>query len=89
MGANGWIVPPRSEFKRWNFYAPREWDPTMLNKDFHDFLSLLAKHNVRHLVVGGYAVALHGYPHLLRNMSVTGRGKDKVDVEELRRRHQV
>ena len=149
----------------------------MLNKDFHDFLSLLARHKVRHLVVGGYAVALHGYPRytgdldvfialdpasakgvaaalrdfgfalddadetlflnprsivemgreplklqimnaisgvqfeeaypnrqtvrigdldvpfigyqdLLRNKSATGRGKDKVDVEELRRRHQ-
>jgi predicted nucleotidyltransferase len=148
----------------------------MLHKDFRDFLALLAKHNARYLVVGGYAVAVHGYPRytgdldvfialdtntaesvvaaliefgfsqtdidvgmflvpksivevgheplklhimnaisgvvfddaygrretvqldgldvpfigyedLLRNKSATGRGKDKVDVEELERRH--
>lgn len=42
----------------------------MLNKDFHDFLSLLAAHNVRHLVVGGYAVALHGYPRYTGDLDV-------------------
>jgi len=150
----------------------------MLHKDFRDFLALLARHKVRHLVVGGYAVAVHGYPRytgdldvfialdpqtaetvaavfhefgfskadidasaflvpksivevgheplklqvmnaisgvafddayaqrqmvrfdnldvpfigyedLIRNKSATGRGKDKVDVEELERRHKA
>ena len=150
----------------------------MLHKDFLDFLALLAKHKVQHLVVGGYAVAVHGYPRytggldvfialdpqtaksvaaafyefgfsksdinaetflipksiveigheplklqvmnaisgvlfaeaydrrqmvridkldvpfigyadLIRNKSATGRGKDKVDVEELEHRHQI
>lgn len=33
-----------------------------LHKDFADFLRLLNERNVRYLVVGGYAVAYHGYP---------------------------
>jgi len=36
----------------------------MLNipKDFIEFIELLNKHKVRYLIVGGYAVAYHGYP---------------------------
>ncbi|NQT60369.1 MAG: nucleotidyltransferase [Bacteroidetes bacterium] len=36
----------------------------MLNipKDFIEFIELLNKHNVRYLIVGGYAVAYHGHP---------------------------
>ena len=33
-----------------------------LHPDFKDFLNLLNKHKVNYLLVGGYAVALHGYP---------------------------
>jgi len=42
----------------------------MLHKDFRDFLALLAKHKVRHLVVGGYAVAVHGYPRYTGDLDV-------------------
>ena len=42
----------------------------MLHKDFRDFLALLAKHRVRHLVVGGYAVAVHGYPRYTGDLDV-------------------
>lgn len=42
----------------------------MLHKDFHDFLSLLARHNVRYLVVGGYAVAVHGYPRYTGDLDI-------------------
>ena len=36
----------------------------MLNipKDFREFIKLLNLNNVRYLIVGGYAVAYHGYP---------------------------
>ena len=36
----------------------------MLNipKDFREFIQLLNSNKVRYLVVGGYAVAYHGYP---------------------------
>ncbi len=33
-----------------------------LNPDFRDFILLLTKHRVDFLLVGGYAVALHGFP---------------------------
>jgi len=33
-----------------------------LPQDFKDFLSLLNDHKVEYLLVGGYAVAVHGYP---------------------------
>jgi hypothetical protein len=43
---------------------------TMLNPDFKEFIRLLNKHNVRYLVVGGYAVALHGYPRYTKDIAI-------------------
>ena len=34
----------------------------ILEKDFEDFVRLLNKHKVDYMVVGGYALALHGRP---------------------------
>lgn len=36
--------------------------PVPLHDDFKDLLRLLNKHDVKFLVVGGYAVAIHGHP---------------------------
>lgn len=33
-----------------------------LSKDFREFIELLNEHKVEYLIVGGYAVILHGYP---------------------------
>lgn len=33
-----------------------------LDRDFKEFVALLNAHNVRYLIVGGYAVAAHGLP---------------------------
>jgi Nucleotidyl transferase of unknown function (DUF2204) len=33
-----------------------------LNQDFKEFIQLLNAHKVEYLIVGGYAVAIHGYP---------------------------
>ncbi len=35
--------------------------PNLFNPDFLEFLELLDKHKVKFLLVGGYAVILHGY----------------------------
>ena len=35
--------------------------PNLFNIDFLDFLELLDKYNVDYLIVGGYAVILHGF----------------------------
>jgi hypothetical protein len=41
-----------------------------LNKDFLDFIGLLNKHNVAYMVVGGYAVGLHGYPRYTGDLDI-------------------
>lgn len=43
---------------------------TVLNKGFREFIESLNEHNVRYLVVGGYAVAFHGNPHYTKNLDV-------------------
>lgn len=42
----------------------------MLSKDFKEFIELLNVHSVRYLVVGGYAVAFHGYPRYTKDLDV-------------------
>ena len=41
-----------------------------LHPDFRDFLRLLNSHNVRYLLVGGYAVGYHGYPRATGDMDI-------------------
>jgi hypothetical protein len=41
-----------------------------LPPDFKEFLRLLRIHGVRYLVVGGYAVAYHGYPRATDDLDV-------------------
>jgi DNA polymerase II small subunit/DNA polymerase delta subunit B len=42
----------------------------MLNQDFKEFIELLNAAEVRYLVVGGYAVALHGYPRYTKDIDI-------------------
>jgi len=42
----------------------------MLNQDFREFIQLLNDNQARYLVVGGYAVALHGYPRYTKDLDV-------------------
>ena len=39
-----------------------------LDKDFREFIELLNGHEVKYLVVGGYAVNFHGYPRYTRDI---------------------
>ncbi len=41
-----------------------------LNKDFREFIELLNVHNVRYLVVGGYAVNYYGYPRYTKDINL-------------------
>ena len=41
-----------------------------LHPDFKDFLKLLNFHDVRYLLVGGYAVGYHGYPRATGDMDI-------------------
>lgn len=42
----------------------------MLNQDFKEFIESLNANDVRYLLVGGYAVALHGHPRYTKDMDV-------------------
>lgn len=40
----------------------------VLDKDFKEFIELLNEHQVRYLVIGGYAVNFHGYPRYTKDI---------------------
>lgn len=42
----------------------------MLNQDFKEFIESLNANHVRYLVVGGYAVALHGHPRYTKDIDI-------------------
>jgi len=42
----------------------------VLNPDFKEFIQSLSDNQVRYLVVGGYAVAVHGYPRYTKDLDV-------------------
>ena len=42
----------------------------MLSKDFNEFIELLNENRVKYLVVGGYAVALHGHRRYTKDLDV-------------------
>jgi len=41
-----------------------------LSRDFSEFLIALNDHGVEYLLVGGYAVAYHGYPRATKDMDI-------------------
>jgi predicted nucleotidyltransferase len=45
-------------------------DTINLPQDFKEFLKLLNAHRVKYLLIGGYAVAYHGYPRATADMDV-------------------
>jgi predicted nucleotidyltransferase len=42
----------------------------MFNQDYKEFFQLLNDNQVHYLVVGGYAVALHGYPRYTKDIDI-------------------
>ncbi len=42
----------------------------MLNPDYREFVQFLNENRVRYLVVGGYAVAFHGYPRYTKDIDI-------------------
>lgn len=59
----GWRQSSRSD-------ASSTLGGTVLNPDFKEFLRSLDTNKVRYLVVGGYAVALHGYPRYTKDLDI-------------------
>ena len=42
----------------------------MFNPDFKEFVQLLIKNQVDYLIVGGYAVSIHGYPRFTGDLDI-------------------
>jgi len=41
-----------------------------IQQDFEELLKLLEEHKIEYLIVGGYAVAFHGYPRFTKDIDV-------------------
>jgi hypothetical protein len=41
-----------------------------LNRDFKEFIACCVEHEVRFLIVGGYALAAHGHPRFTKDLDV-------------------
>ena len=54
----------------------------IINKDFKEFFQLLNKNKVKYLVIGGYAVAFHGYPRYTKDIDIW-IGTNKNNAERL------
>lgn len=46
----------------------------ILNEDFKEFIQLLNENKVQYLIIGGYAVALHGYPRYTKDIDIWVEG---------------
>jgi hypothetical protein len=42
----------------------------MLSQDFKEFVELLINHKVEYLIVGGYAVGIHGHPRYTGDLDI-------------------
>ncbi len=42
----------------------------MLNQDFKEFIQFLNDNHVHYLIVGGYAVAIHGHPRYTKDIDI-------------------
>lgn len=42
----------------------------MFSQDFKEFVELLIKHNASYLIVGGYAVGIHGHPRYTGDLDI-------------------
>jgi predicted nucleotidyltransferase len=48
-----------------------------LETDFIDFIKLCNKHKVEYLVIGGYAVSIHGYPRSTKDFDICVKISDE------------
>jgi len=53
-----------------------------LNRDFREFIACFEAHDVKFLVIGGYAVAAHGHPRYTKDLDVWVR-VDPVNAERV------
>lgn len=52
-----------------------------LEKDFLDFIKLCNEHGVKYMVIGGYAVSIHGYPRYTKDIDIAVEISDENAVK--------
>lgn len=68
---SGKVNLPRPDWLPWRrFVANTTVGAMILSPDFKEFIQSLNDNNVRYLVVGGYAVALHGHPRYTKDLDI-------------------
>lgn len=53
-----------------------------IQQDFKELLALLEKHEVDYMIVGGYAVAFHGFPRFTKDIDIFFLAS-KVNIERI------
>ena len=66
----GYPGPSRSASRHLNFFAEPSMAIPALARDFREFLKLLNSKSVEYLLVGGYAVGIHGYVRTTNDLDV-------------------
>ena len=65
----GYHYLSKKEWQNWKTCASKFIRENMeLDKDFKEFIELLNEHKVKYLIIGGYAVNLHGYPRYTKDI---------------------
>ena len=55
-------------------------EPRQLPEDFKDFIKFLNEHNVRYLLLGGWAVGIYGNPRATKDIDFLIAIDDSVDL---------
>ena len=65
-------ILPKAVWSLLKFYASRQdyFYMKKVNKDFEELLRLLEKNKVKYMIVGGYAVAFHGFPRFTKDIDI-------------------
>ena len=58
-------------------------EPIEFPQDFSEFLKLLNAHHVEYLLIGGFAVAMYGYPRA-QTTTVDGSSVPVISLEDLK-----
>ena len=68
---SGVTAPPPSVSRWWRSYVGATTDGTMiLDPNFSEFIGSLHAREVRFLIVGGYAVGIHGHPRYTADLDI-------------------
>ena len=85
IASSGGAVRRKSDWMLWNCSAFRQGNFSMnIHPDFEELLRLFEEHQVDYMIVGGYAVAFHGYPRFTKDIDLFFNPSDE-NIDRLRK----